>query len=377
MSTEEPRRAPLRGSPRGRRATLAVGAPRVLGATADAFFLRVDQEVLVGEDASCGAIVCLDGREVSSRWTARFEGLAPSAFALRGDGLLRAEGRELALHEGKTGEVVSRADLPLRASGLFVEGDRALVVLSGPKGVATLLAVDLSAHFGEALWRHELARGGAVELAVANGRVHVSRRGEKTIAVLDLATGAAQAPIELGADERLVALHGGDEHGVLLTLFQGDRPTLEERSPSGATLWRHDTLFKCLAVTKGLIVGVTPDESGGPGDVVLGLEREKGHITWMQELAAHAPGVAPAQRIAVVEDVVYVGTAGAKISVTAYELAAGTTIFERSFALPVDMEPVGLGPKVSPVAFGIAPLHESIALVVGSEGETVVALLSP
>ena len=52
-------------------------------------------------------------------------------------------------------------------------------------------------------------------------------------------------------------------------------------------------------------------------------------------------------------------------------------IFERSFALPVDMTPLPSGQVATPAAFDIAPLDEAIVLVVGSEGETVVALLSP
>jgi len=152
-----------------------------------------------------------------------------------------------------------------------------------------------------------------------------------------------------------------------------------ERALTGEPRWRHDAHFGRgkLALAPDAVIAVTRDESGAPGEVLVAMEREQGRIVWMQELGGRGPGIVPTYRLAVADDVVYVGTAGTKISVTAYELRSGETIFERSFALPVDVVPADDQAAGQAAAFDMVPLDEKIVLVVGSEGETVVALLDP
>jgi outer membrane protein assembly factor BamB len=357
----------LVGSPRGKRATVAAASPRILGATRDAVLLAVEG------DTGKGAVICLDAQELGSRWSAPCRS-EKALFALRGDDLVSAFDKEVVLHDARTGEVVAKAALPGRALDLALEGDRAAVLVGGPR--RAVVGLDAGWSFGEVRWRHEVEGAGAPFLRVASGRVHASAWGRSSIDVFDLETGAPQPPLDLGSEDKLAVLHGGDGRGLLVSTWRGEKPALEER---GAATWRHETLFPrgAIAIAPSAVVGVARDESGGPGFVLLAMDRDKGHVTWLQELGGRAPGISPRYRVAIAGDVVYVGTAGAKISVTAYELATGDTIFERAFPLPVDGVPLDASPEVHPAAFDMAPLDDKIVLVVGSDGETVVALLSP
>ena len=373
---------PLRGSPRGRKTTFRAAAPRVLAATNDAVFLAVEREApprtADQEDApEAAALIALDVKELTARWTAPLESSRMLAGARRGEDLLLVEDRDLVLRRGSSGEVLARAELPLRPLALEVAGDRAVVTFSGPKGAAVVGAFEVGEKFGAELWRHQGERAPRPRARVAGERVLVGGWGQRALAALTLDAGVAQPPIELGGDEKLAALEAADAHGALLALHKAEHPVLEERAADGRALWRHDARFTELALARDHVLGVTRDESGRPGEVLLALEREKGTIVWMQELAASPAGVAPAHRLAVSGDVVYCGTAGSKIAVTAYELATGASVFERSFTLPVDLEPLPGAPSAAPAFFGLAALDERVALVVGSEGETVVALLEP
>ncbi len=358
---------PLKGSPRGRRATFKGSEPWLLGATADTALLGT-------HDGDAATIACVD-KDLATRWSVPVKGGRDEPFARTGDALLRVEGRAVSRLDA-TGKVEARADLPLLARRLAVQGDRAVVALAGPKGAAVFARLDLVEKFGELAWRHELAACVRAEIALAGDRVAVSSWGHRAVALLDSASGAPQASFELGADEKLGALHAADEHGVLATVFRGEHGLLDEHSLEGKPLWRHDAPFSVVALAPGVVFGVTRDESGSAGEVLLALEREKGTIIWMHELGGRAPGLAPTHRLAMVEDVLYVGTAGAKISVTAHDVKTGATVFERAFPLPVDLVPQGGGPIATPAAFDMALLDERVVLAVGSEGETVLALLA-
>src|SRR5579883_2619085 len=247
----------LVGSPRGKRATVGATSPRILGATRDSVLLQVEG------DTGKGAVICLDAQELGARWSAPCRS-EKALFALRGDDLVRADDREVVLHDARTGEVVAKAALPGRALDLALDGDRAAVLVGGPK--RAVVGIDAGWSFGEERWRQEVEGAGAPFLRVAGGRVHAAAWGRSSIAVFDLDTGAPQAPVELGSEDKLAVLHGGDGRGLLVSTWRGDKPALEER---GAVTWRHETLFTrgAIALAPSAVVGIARDESGGPGFV--------------------------------------------------------------------------------------------------------------
>ncbi len=330
-------------------------------------------------DQPAHALVALRARPLETRWTRPYDGKGMTCLALVGDDVFRAEDAAIEQHDAATGEIIRKIELPERANGLRVWGDRAVASLFPFGDGPTLVGVDLSS--GRVDWTRRMQAGSGMPGMVsrAGGRAAWTTYDGGAIPLLDVATGEDAGLIAKPSDGEIAGLVASDARGALVRVEVGRQRFVEEhdlgtgarrwRTPAGAAIVSEDI---AVLVGEGRIAAVDRTKRATVWKGRLPVERFTGALTTEGE----GDDLSPEHRFAIAGPVLYVGCAGAHgVTLVALELRTGRKVLEHVVAVDVDGSRVIPGPGSRVRGFDIVPVERGVVVLVASEQKTAAILI--